>query len=184
MTKARCNVYSTEAKIKIKPLPDAMVTPEVTGIVYQPGTVKLNASVGTGYQYQWFKDAKILDGVKTSSYEAKEAGKYEVAVTLDGCTRQSGVIEVKIEIPLATESFVDPSGVSVYPNPSNGSFNIYLPNDLKNAQIQLFDNLGVEHNLTKDEEGKYRANNLPQGKYLLRISQQEKSVGKHLVVER
>jgi Secretion system C-terminal sorting domain len=184
LTKARCKIYSTEAKIKMKPLPDAMVTPEVTGIVYQPGTVKLNASVGTGYLYQWLKDAKILDGAKSSFYEAKEAGRYEVAVTLDGCTKQSGVIEVKIEIPLATENFIDPSGVSVYPNPSNGSFKIDLPNDLKNAQIQLFDNLGVEHNLTKDEEGKYWINNLPQGKYLLRISKQEKSVGKHLMVEK
>jgi hypothetical protein len=184
LTKARCKIYSTEAKIKMKTIPDAMVTPEVTGIVYQPGTVKLNASVGTGYQYQWSKNTKVIDGAKSSVYEAKEGGKYEVAVTLDGCTRQSGVIEVKIEIPLAIENFIDPSGVSVYPNPSNGSFKIDLPNDLKNAQIQLFDNLGVEHNLTKDEEGKYWINNLPQGKYLLRISKQEKSVGKHLMVEK
>jgi Secretion system C-terminal sorting domain len=184
LTKARCKVYSTDAKIKIKPLPDAMVTPEVTGIVYQPGTVKLNASVGTGYQYQWSKDSKVIDGAKSAVYEAKECGRYEVAVTLDGCVKQSGVIEVKIEIPLATENFINPSGISVYPNPSNGSFKIDLPNDLKNAPIQLFDNLGVEYNLTQDDEGKYWVKNLPQGKYLLRISRQEKSVGKHLVVEK
>ncbi len=184
LSKARCKIYTTEAKIKMKPLPDAIVTPEVTGIVYQPGIVKLNASVGTGYQYQWSKDSKIIDGAKSAVYDAKEGGRYQVAVTLDGCVKQSGIIEVRIEIPLATENYIDPSGVSVYPNPSNGSFKIELPNDLKNAQIQLFDNLGVEHNLTQDEEGKYWAKNLPEGKYLLRISKKEKSVGKHLMVEK
>jgi Secretion system C-terminal sorting domain len=173
---------SNPIKVTIKPTPEASISTDIKGIVYEPITVKMSANIGTGLSYQWLKDDAIIPSETTANYEAKKSGKYNVSVSKDGCTKLSDALTISILIPLANQEEVGEEVVQIYPNPNKGKFKIILPKTLRSADIQLFDSYGRERSLTyKGEQA--QAEGLVQGAYFLRVSKGEKTVTSKLIIE-
>jgi Secretion system C-terminal sorting domain len=174
--------YSNIYTIITKLLPDANITTDIKGVVYEPITVKMSANSGTGLAYQWLKDDVLIPNETKATYEAKKSGKYKVNVTYDGCTKLSDALTISILIPLANQEEVGEEVVQVYPNPSKGEFKIILPKSLKSADIQLFDASGRERTLMYVGE-QAQAEGLVQGAYFLRVQKGEKMVTSKLIIE-
>ncbi|MDZ7899383.1 MAG: T9SS type A sorting domain-containing protein [Arcicella sp.] len=168
--------------ITIKPSPEAKITTDIKTVIFEPFTVKMTANTGTGLSYQWLKDDVIIPNETTNIYEAKKSGKYNVTVTKDGCLKTSEALNISIQIALSTESEIGEETVKIYPNPSRGEFKLILPKSLQNAEIQLFDLLGRERNLTYTGE-QAQADGLVQGTYFLKVTKGERSVTNKIVVE-
>jgi hypothetical protein len=173
---------SNPIKVTIKPTPEASISTDIKGVVYEPFTVKMSANTGTGLSYQWLKDDVIIPSETTANYEAKKSGKYNVSVSKDGCTKLSDALTISILIPLANQKEVGEEVVQIYPNPNKGEFKIILPKALKSADIQLFDSYGRERTLTyKGEQA--QAEGLVIGAYFLRVSKDGKVVTSKLIIE-
>jgi hypothetical protein len=174
--------YSNVYTIITKLLPEANISTDIKGVVYEPFTVKMTANSGTGLAYQWLKDDVIIPNETSLTYEAKKSGKYQVNVTYDGCTKLSDALTISILIPLANQEEIGEEQVQVYPNPSKGKFKIILPKSLKNADIQVFDSFGRERSLTYTGE-QAQAEGLTQGVYFLRVQKGDKSITNKIVIE-
>ena len=173
---------SNPVKVTIKPSPEAIISTDIKGVIYEPFTVKMTANSGTNLSYQWLKDEVIIDNATTNIYEAKKSGKYKVSVTKDGCIKTSEALTISIQIPLANEGEIGEETVQIYPNPNQGKFKLILPKTLQNAGIQLFDILGRERTLIHTGE-QAQADGLVQGTYFLRVNKGEKSVVNKIVIE-
>jgi Secretion system C-terminal sorting domain len=174
--------YSNVYTIITKLLPEANISTDIKGVVYEPFTVKMTASSGTGLAYQWLKDDVIIPNETSLTYEAKKSGKYKVNVTYDGCTKLSDALTISILIPLANQEEIGEEHVQIYPNPSKGEFKIILPKSLKSADIQVFDSFGRERSLIYAGE-QAQAEGLTQGVYFLRVQKGEKIVMNKIVIE-
>ncbi len=173
------NALSTDITVKVRPLPEAVITPEVNGAVYAPLKAKLRAGAGTGYTYQWLKESAEIAGATDYVYEAGENGNYTVRVTKEGCSRTSPAVTVTILQPLGTEPTMAVE-MEVYPNPNRGSFELKLPRDWQKAEVELYDVLGRQLPLSRSL-GQYRVEAVP-GMYWLRLRLAEKEVSRRLVI--
>ena len=173
--------YSNVIPIEVKPLPDAIISTDIKTVIFEPFTVKMTANAGTDLTYQWVKNDTAIVNATTAIYEAKKTGKFTVIVTKDGCSKTSEPLLISILIALANETQIGEDEVKVYPNPSQGEFNITLPNTLKGAEIQLFNLLGQERTLIQTGD-KLQAQNIMQGTYFLKVSKGEKVFTSKIVV--
>ncbi len=174
--------YSNIYTIITKLLPEATISTDIKGVVYEPFTVKMSANSGTGLAYQWLKDDANIPNETKATYEANKSGKYKVNVTYDGCTKLSDALTISILIPLANNEEIGEEQVKVYPNPSKGEFKIILPKTLKSADVQLFDTFGRECSLMYVGE-QAQAEGLSQGVYFLRVKKGDKTVTSKLIIE-
>jgi Secretion system C-terminal sorting domain len=174
--------YSNVIPIKVKPFPEANISTDIKGVIYEPNSVKMNANAGTGLSYQWLKDDVVIPNETNAIYEAKKSGKYNVSVSKEGCAKISDALTISILIPLANQEEVGEEQVQVYPNPSDGKFRIILPKSLKSADIQLFDSHGSQHALIHTGE-QAQTNGLIQGVYFLKVSKGDRSVTSKIVIE-
>ncbi len=174
--------FSNTYTIITKLLPEASISTDIKGVIYEPFTVKMSANSGTNLAYQWLKDDAIIPNETKLTYEAKKSGKYNVIVTQDGCEKRSDALTISILIPLANQAEIGEEQVQVYPNPSKGEFKIILPKSLKSADIQLFDTFGRERFLIHKGE-QAQAEGLTQGIYFLRVQKGERTVTSKLIIE-
>jgi hypothetical protein len=174
--------YSNIVTINVKPAPEATISTDIKGVIYEPFKVKMIANIGTGLSYEWLKNDSLITNATTSIYEADKSGIYQVKVAKDGCVKLSEPFKISILIPLANESEVGEEEVQVYPNPSRGEFKIILPKSFKSADIQLFDSFGREHSLLYIGE-QAQANGLVQGVYFLKVGKESKVVTSKIVIE-
>jgi len=80
----------------------------------QGSSVRLQAAVGTGYTYVWYKDSGIIPGATTSSYTATAAGVYYVVITNGSCSTTSITRTVVVNpLPTATAT---PAGPTAFCN--------------------------------------------------------------------
>ncbi len=173
--------YSNVIPIEVKPLPDAIISSDIKSVIVEPFIVKMTANTGTGFTYQWAKNDTAIVNATTAIYETKKAGKFTVIVTKDGCSKTSEPLSISIQVALANETEMGEDEVIIYPNPSQGEFNIILPNTLKGAGIQLFNLMGQERTLIQTSD-KLQAQNIMQGTYFLKISKGEKVLTSKIVV--
>ena len=115
-------------------------------------------------QYQWYLDGNEMSG-ETMQFVTPQPpyGSYEVMIINDdGCSSISAPVQVTAGIELSDENVV------LYPNPSNGSFQLpesHDPNDLK-----IIDMNGKECTFVQNENGKYSLNAPSNGTYIVRYS--------------
>ena len=173
---------SNAIKVTVKPSPEAIISTDIKGVIYEPFTVKMTANSGTNLSYQWLKNDTLITNATTNIYEAKKSGKYKVSVTKDGCLKTSEALTISIQIPLANEGEIGEETVQIYPNPNQGKFKIVLPKTLQNADIHLFDILGGERTLVHTGE-QAQAYGLLQGVYFLRVNKGEKSIVNKIIIE-
>jgi hypothetical protein len=69
--------------------PNATITPFGNLIIRSEATQTITAPTGTGYTYQWKKDGAAIAGASANTYNAGVSGSYTVAVSANGCTRES-----------------------------------------------------------------------------------------------
>ncbi|NPD45767.1 MULTISPECIES: PKD domain-containing protein [unclassified Lentimicrobium] len=79
--------------------------------------------------------------------------------------------------------------LSIFPNPSNGEFSINLIQNMKDAQIEIYDQLGqqvfflAKTDITKAEEFRIKLEGVSTGVYLMKISNEELSIQDKIIVE-
>ena len=76
--------------------PIATITPQGNTTLCQGSNVSLNASIGVGYNYEWYKDGNIINGSTGSSYSANQSGNYTVKVINGSCNATSNATIVTI----------------------------------------------------------------------------------------
>jgi hypothetical protein len=76
------------------------------------------------------------------------------------------------------------ASVSVYPNPSNGQFNISLPAELENSVVALFDITGKQVYSENVNSSSMNLNlNLVSGRYFVKIQNEKHTVNKSIIIE-
>jgi endonuclease I len=100
--------------------------------------------------------------------------------TTDTCTNLGSRLSTKeVKTEIAPES----DGISLYPNPSNGDFTIYYNNSNKPYAIEIFSLVGQsvfeKENINQTS---VPINNLPKGIYLIKVSDESKSINKKIII--
>lgn len=174
-----CAVSSLSPIVEIKPAIEATVTPEVTGPIYAPQKALLKANEGLGLTYQWLKEAIEIAGETRSMYEAGESGNYAVRVTKDGCHNTSQALGITILQPLSVEPTLT-NLVNVYPNPTNGRFQLALPPQSQQPLVEMLDATGRSL-LLHSRGGYYEAEAAP-GFYWIRVKVGGEEIKKRLII--
>jgi hypothetical protein len=174
-----CGVSSLSPVVEIKPAVEATVTPETTGPIYAPQKAKLKANEGAGLTYQWLKDGIEIIGETNAVYEAGESGNYAVRVTKDGCRNTSQTLGITILQPLSVEPTLT-NLVNVYPNPTNGRFQLTLPPQSQQPVVEMLDATGRSWPL-QGRAGYYQAEATP-GLYWIRVKVGNEEIKKRLII--
>ena len=107
-----CKSSIALAKVSVTTKPDTNVS--VAGSVG-------SAVSGAGYTYQWLFNGAPIIGSTNSTYTSSQDGYYSVAITNGTCSDTSGkhfIVALGVNKSLASLK------LNVFPNPSNGLFNI------------------------------------------------------------
>lgn len=119
---------------------NVIATPPIP-IVTQTGNT-LTSSVA--YSYQWQLNAVDIPGATNQSYTILQSGYYAVVTGNEaGCISSSAILNVVIS---GIADALPPAAISVYPNPSNGNFQIELPFAVSpgSTYLRMFNTLGQE----------------------------------------
>ena len=106
----------------------SIINPQSTTTFCQGGSVVLNASTGTGYTYEWYKNGNIINGSITSSYTANQSGSYTVKVINGSCNATSSATAVTVNpnptvsLSLANFIHIKESPVTLAGSPSGGTY--------------------------------------------------------------
>ncbi len=122
---------STGITMVVNPIPP---TPTIS----VSGTT-LTSSSATGNQ--WYLNGVLIAGATNQNYTFTSNGTYTVIVTTSGCASAESAPEVIINVGISDAS--NQYGLNIYPNPSDGNFNItfnvYTP---ANYTLELTNALG------------------------------------------
>ena len=121
-----------EFQVTVNPIPPS---PVITAI----GNI-LTSNVPDGNQ--WYFEGLPISGANDQTYSAALSGHYWTVVTLNNCSSDTSnhiyIIIIGIE-ELKNE------GLTIYPNPNDGSFNITLTDlEPEPYTLQIYNNLGIK----------------------------------------
>ena len=162
------SVLSNKIFVSVKSVPE-----KVTNIVrISPYTIGIENPKATNYVWQ-YNGADRANFVG-STIRFNEEGRFRVTAKNIYKTQSYGdkvcISEVSDEFSFL---FYDDNGMSIYPNPSNGVFNIDSKVDWKNATIEIYSMSGqfLKRGTVNlfDEVKKLDLMDLPIGEYMLRI---------------
>jgi iduronate 2-sulfatase len=130
-----CKSISAATTIKIVSLPSATITALGSLDICSAGSVTLQATTGSGLNYQWLRNNVAIANAISSSFIATRTGTYKVTVTnSNGCSKQSKGVSVtnscgkfalnsKSSLFRSTE---DSHKIFLYPNPSKGDITVVV----------------------------------------------------------
>jgi photosystem II stability/assembly factor-like uncharacterized protein len=118
---------------------------------------------------QWYLNDVPIPGATQSSYTPTQAGSYTVRTNTAGCSS-----DVSLPFSFVITGINDPllsRAINIFPNPVTNTLNIQN-NDLKKLKIKIFNTLGVEvsEQLTSKKENMIDMRRLPQGSYMVNIT--------------
>ncbi|MFA7273024.1 MAG: T9SS type A sorting domain-containing protein [Crocinitomicaceae bacterium] len=152
---------------------NSTVTAETMGT---DGSIDLMVTGGTpNYTYSWSNGSTSQDPSGLSS------GTYTVTVTdLNGCTE---TLSVTVNSVVGIQENSTDFGVKVFPNPTNGKFNVVMANADKNASIEVFDVLGNRVELLKNAGSKTTIQlNERNGVYFVRVTNNNQTIVERIVL--
>ncbi|OJV55863.1 MAG: hypothetical protein BGO31_17400 [Bacteroidetes bacterium 43-16] len=92
----QCDSFIT-LNLSVLPLPNADIIPEPEVSICAGDITTLRvAAPSNGASYQWYKDSNPLPGATAELLNTTEAGAYTVTATLNGCSKNSGTVQVNI----------------------------------------------------------------------------------------
>jgi hypothetical protein len=149
----------------------------VPTITQNGGTLYSSASFGN----QWYFNGSILNGETNPTYNFAQNGSYTVLVTDQfGCTAISVpfiVNNIKVE-NYTTEKII------IYPNPSDGEFDIRLSKPDTGNELEIYNALGMRVHSIKNEGQSQTIHlklNLPKGVYYLKETDKSTFVTKLVI---
>ncbi len=98
-------------------------------------------------QYQWYCNNQLINGATSQTYIVNEYGNYKVVATTNECSKSN---EINYSSP-----FNPISDLTLFPNPSRGSFTAKLPTGTTQIEIvntlgELIENKTIETQTTVD----------------------------------
>ncbi len=176
---AVCNKSSLSKEVIVQPRMEVIIVPQKSTDPQLHEKIKLLVPAKQGATYQWYKDDKPIDGATASIYEASENGNYTVRVYQNGCSQLSYPIQLTILLNSAEEPLTADE-IVIYPNPSQGLFEVRTPHSRTIAEINLYDMAGRELPLQRLD--KQIQAQVPAGSYWVKVRVQDKTLVKRLVV--
>ena len=187
-----CSVLSATHGISVIAKPNANITaPNGTSLC---ASVKLKASYGGGYSWQWYLDGSPIPGANDYLYFPTVAGSYACRVTnASGCSRNTPAIAVttckegELVDGVITETF------DIYPNPTIGEFviDMTLNTTATSADMQLLNIMGeiVYNNSVSVNNGSIIESiqlndNVPSGMYIVKVVVDGTEYTKQLVLQK
>ncbi len=169
------SVDASGITLTVNPIP-------ATAIISANGTV-LTSSVVAGNQ--WFQDGNPISGATSQTYTVTENGSYSVEVTQNGCSSLSSAVIAFTTLGL---NYVDlnESGISIYPNPSNGTFSILILDETNEIySIVIYSEVGMKVQEITENLGTNMnvSSNLLTGVYFLKINSSKGSSVQKLIIE-
>lgn len=105
VTYSGCAASSASTTVSVNSAPTATISAVGSTSFCTGGSVVLNASTGTGYNYVWRRNDSAITGATGSSYNATQAGSYTVVVSIGSCSTTSAATTVTVAggtAPMAT----------------------------------------------------------------------------------
>ena len=115
------NAVSDPLAVTVNTAPTATILPPATTDIPVGGSVLLDATTGTGYNYQWYLNGVAIQGATSSTFDAPYNGTYTLEV-YDGCYAVSGSLTMTGGVTGLSQS--EEGKYSLYPNPSDGTVSI------------------------------------------------------------
>lgn len=139
VTHESCSDLSDELNIRIyDPNPPVIMSFAGTDLcVNNPIKLKANFGFAPTHYYQWYRDGEEIPGATAAKYSAAAAGNYYVKVYADypGCEYYSETMTLTADCRLNNELSV--SEISIYPNPTNGLFNVNISTEVAEGTADL-----------------------------------------------
>ncbi|MFC5269296.1 T9SS type A sorting domain-containing protein [Adhaeribacter terreus] len=175
-----CTDTSTVTAIALTPRP---ATPTITPS--GDSGQELTSSAATGNQ--WYLNGTAITGATAQTYQTTANGNYTVVVT-DNTTTCASLPSAAVNITnTGIKGAMAGMSVSVYPNPSNGKFNVKLVGYKHDAALELYTLTGqliVKENVKAGQEAtKLQVKNLAAGTYLLKVVSEKGVQINKLIVE-
>lgn len=188
-----CPVLSEFVEVNIAPNPNANITTP-NGLNLCLGTVKLKASYGVAYTYQWYLDAIEIPGATDFIYLPATTGNYTCLVTNEfDCSRLTNMVTVinvckqgeDVAMEIQNEKLV------IYPNPVSNVVTIDVTTSSINtsATIMILNVLGElmysEHHAVTNGaiNANLNVNNLANGAYVVAVNINGEIFTTNMVVE-
>ena len=154
-------------------------TTPVTPTITRNGNL-LTSSSTTGNQ--WYKNGTAIAGATTATLNASSNGTYTVKVTTNGCSSAASNAVTISNTGINDEK--NSLAISVYPNPSNGMFNLNLPEG-QAYELVVTDLTGkvMLQKTVKANTAQLDLNQAAKGVYLLKITGQNKTAPRKLILE-
>jgi hypothetical protein len=92
--------------------PIANITTQGNTSICQGSSVNLNASTGSNYTYEWYKNGQLINGATASIYQAITSGNYTVKVVNGACSATSSQTAITVN-PLPTAT-ITPQGNTTF----------------------------------------------------------------------
>lgn len=150
--------------VVVNPVPAATVTANGPTTFCAGDSVVLQANTGSGLTYQWKLNGNNISGALANNFAAKLAGNYRVRVTgSNNCSKLSNLTAVNIPCRSSSSNEL----LQVYPNPSNGIFELTLPESETTVRIYSTDGRLVYQAIHIDAFTSIDLSNQGPGIYLL-----------------
>jgi hypothetical protein len=183
----QCFTNSAEVKVNFSNL-KISITP--TGVVLlSPGkALTINASSGTGYKYQWFRNTEVIAGATAQSYTTNRDGIYLVRASNGNCATASLPVWVQILTSNKSNAIeTESQPLILYPNPASDQITAaYLPDSTDDESIltyEVYNAIGLkmaEGELEKTDSQHFQKEipiqNLPSGVYFVVINNRRRLV--------
>ena len=178
MRQPECSSAAIPSTITINPLPNINIGPALINI-NSGQTVTLDA--GAGYtSYLWNTTAT------TQTITTGIAGFYFVTVTDgNGCQGADSVI---INVLIGIDDFDSDNSIMIYPNPTNGIFQVVARNPTLKFEVRITDVLGKliaidKHNENKLYSKSFDLTNQPNGVYFISIIGTNGVITRNVIIE-
>ena len=135
---------------------------------------------------QWYLNGEKIQGANERTYYQTAAGLFSVSIEdSNGCSS----ISDEYDLAVSVNELIKGNSVSVYPNPGDGEFTLFLGNHLNgDINLRITNIIGETvfkgyYNLRKSDNDfiKFRLNNQPAGMYFINIESRDKKVKLKLI---